>query len=530
MLKSEGPRYSRRDLLRLGGGAVAGSAAAYLLSACGSAADASVERTSTAGRLAAASHVGVAKVAPPKLVSRPTVSSGPVQSYRSRPDLSPATITVNTYKPGQAPGLIFMDSHNGVGQQGPMILDQTGQLVWFEPLSANRSPAKRAFNVLVQTYRGRPVLTWFEGAVVNGHGVGEYVIADTSYREITRVRAANGYQGDLHEFLITPQGTAFLTCYGTARADLRRFGGPANGAYYYGVAQELDLKTGKVLFEWRSDEHVPLEESYAPIIQKDAVPWDYFHINSVSPDTDGNVLVSSRCTYTVYKIDRRTGKEIWRMGGKQSDFSFGPGAHFSWQHDSRRQADGTITIFDNGAGFFRTEPQSRGLVLNLDLRSKRVNLVRQYLHPGGPVSAAALGSVQVLPNGHVFMGWAVNAGFSEFGPDGEVLLDGQLTAPCESYRAFRQAWHAQPATPPAVVARRSGAAMTVYASWNGATEVGSWLVLGGAHPGSLSPLGTAPKAGFESQIQVPSASAYVAVQALSSKGQVLGRSAAVSVS
>ncbi|MDA8376010.1 MAG: hypothetical protein M0Z50_02845, partial [Planctomycetia bacterium] len=117
------------------------------------------------------------------------------------------------------------------------------------------------------------------------------------------------------------------------------------------------------------------------------------------------------------------------------------------------------------------------------------------------------------------MGWAVDAGFSEFGPDGEVLLDGQLTAPCESYRAFRQTWQAQPTRPPAVAAQHSGAAMTVYASWNGATEVGSWLVLGGARPSSLSPLGTAPKAGFESQVQVPSATAYVAVQALSSKGK-----------
>src|SRR5215213_973358 len=72
----------------------------------------------------------------------------------------------------------------------------------------------------MQYYQGRPALTWWEGRVVAGHGVGEYVIFDGSYHEIARVRAGNGYRGDLHEFLITPQDTALLTAYVSTPTDL----------------------------------------------------------------------------------------------------------------------------------------------------------------------------------------------------------------------------------------------------------------------------------------------------------------------
>jgi len=485
-------RLSRRDVLRWGGALAAGSAVSSL-TGCG----------------------------------RPP--AGTVQEFRSYPGLHPAVVDVDTYRPGQAPGLVLMDSHFGPGQQGPIIVDGNGDLVWFRALS-NSGASMRAFNLRAGTYLGEPVLTWWEGDVVSGHGQGHYEVVGADYEQVARVEAGNGYLGDLHEFFVTPQGTAFFSCYGTSQADLSSLGGAKDATYFYGVAQEVDVKTGKVLFQWRSDEHVAFSESYAPVPKDGATPWDYFHINSICPSGDGDLLISGRHTWGVYKVSRSTGKVAWRMGGKESDFSFGPGATYAWQHDVTQQPNGTITVFDNGTGLYVTQPGSRGLVLSLDTAARKVNLVRQYPHPGNALRAGALGSVQVLPDGHVFMGWGVHAWYTEFGPDGSALLDGHLAGTGTlSYRAFRSVWTGRPAGPPAVAAERQGAGMTVFAAWNGATEVNSWLVLAGKHPSGLDRIGTAAKAGFETVIPVKTWSPYVAVAAMDAGGKQLGRSPTVRV-
>ena len=448
--------------------------------------------------------------------------------FRSRPDLELAVPQVSTNRPGQDPGLILLDTHGGPGGQGPLILDSTGQPVWFKQISLDADPYKRAFNVRAGKYRGKPVLSWFEGAVVNEHGEGHYVIANSSYSTVKTVEAGNGYVGDLHEFFLTPQGTAYFTCYGLGHADLRTYGGKANGAFYYGVAQEVDVATGKVLFQWRSDQHVSLDDSYATPEQYGSEPWDYFHINAISLDDDGDLLICSRNTWAMYKVSRSTGEIVSRIGGKQSDFSFAPGAAFAWQHDARAQPDGTITVFDNGAGNVVTQPQSRALVLSLDRSSNTVELVHQFPHPGGALSTESLGSVQVLESGHTFIGWGARAWFSELGPAGQVLLNGRLAGNTTlSYRAFRSSWTGTPGDQPDIAVDAVGSSTTVYASWNGATEVAGWAVLGGANKNHLSALGTAAKAGFETEIVVPQRPAYIAVAALDASGHQLGRSGTV---
>src|SRR5215211_4460286 len=140
-----------------------------------------------------------------------------VRNFRSRPDLHPPTIDIVTQAHATAPGYIFVAPKEGFGQNGPMILDNSGQPVWFHPLQRR---IERAMDFKVQRYQGEPVLTFWEGVRNGGYGLGEYVIADSSYREITRVRAGNGYQGDHHEFLITPQETALITIFGWVRRDL----------------------------------------------------------------------------------------------------------------------------------------------------------------------------------------------------------------------------------------------------------------------------------------------------------------------
>ncbi len=454
--------------------------------------------------------------------SAPAQPNG-VMTFRSRPDLSPPTVEVTTHAHDTAPGYVFVAPKKGVGQYGPMILDDSGQLVWFRPL---RDKDEYAMDFKVQSYRGEPVLTWAEGRVVAGHGLDQYVVLDSSYREITRLRAGNGYVGDHHEFLITPRDTALLTIYASTPADLSLVGGPRNSEVLDGIAQEVDIETGEVLFEWHSLDHVGLDESYRKASKDSRWPFDYFHINSIDVDHDSNLLVSAKGTCTVYKINRSTGEVMWRLGGEKSDFNMGLGTRTAYQHDARRQPDGTITIFDNGADP-KVHDQSRGIVVELDEDKMTATLVSEYTHPDR-LLAGSQGNMQVLPNGNVFIGWGNQPIFSEFNSDGELLFDASFPPKHESYRAFSFQWNGQPSDRPAVAAERGpDDEVTLYASWNGATEVATWEVLAGPGPERLKPVGLAPREGFETAITVEITEAYVGVRAKNSSGRVLGISAPI---
>ena len=445
-------------------------------------------------------------------------------TFRSRPDLSPPTLEVAKEAHDTASGYVFIAPEQGdTGQGGSLIIDNRAQVVWFRPLRHPIKPSSRAMNFQVQTYRGRPVLTW-------GETPGEYVIFDDSYNEIARFGAANGYNGDHHEFLISPQDTALITIYDRVPRDLSYFGGSKNGVVVQGIVQELDIETGEVLFEWHSLEHVGLEETYGkPGEDKDYPGIDYFHINSIDVDHDNNLLISARKTSAVYKIDRESGEIIWRLGGKKSDFEMGPGARFAFQHDARRQPDGTISIFDNGStifrnGFAKAVEESRAIVLELDEQKMKASLVREYTHPD-KLYADAAGNVQILPNGNAFVGWGRALTISEFSEDGKLLFDAKLPPQNRSYRAFRFPWSAKPSDRPAAAAERtSEEEVRVYASWNGATEVESWEVLAGRHPGRLKFLGSVPRDGFETAMAVRTSDPYVAVRAQDRAGGGLGTS------
>ena len=460
----------------------------------------------------------------PKVWPLPSVSPVPpkgVWAFRSRPDLSPAAVDVTTTQAHEdtAPGYLFVALKEGAGEHGPMIIDDLGQLVWFGKYRSAR-------DFKMQYYQGRPVLTWWEGRVVAGHGVGEYVIFEDSYREIARVRAGNGYQGDLHEFLITSQDTALLTAYNPVPAHLSAVGGPKYAAVWDGIAQEVDIETGEVLFEWHSLDHVGIEESYIEPPSDPRYSYDYFHINSIDVDHDGNLLVSARNTWSVYKVERKSGEVLWRLGGKNSDFEMGPGTRSAFQHDARRHQDGTISIFDNGA-HPKVHEESRGIVVELDEEKMSAKLVREYTSPQKRLSTSQ-GNMQILPNSNVLIGWGSGPFITEFSHDGQPLLDAHYPPDGESYRAFCFPWSGYPIEDPAVaVERLSAEKVKLYASWNGATEVESWEVLAGPHPDRLELAGAVPRDDFETAMLVQTSHSYFAVRAKEHSGRVLGTSAPV---
>jgi hypothetical protein len=228
----------------------------------------------------------------------------------------------------------------------------------------------------------------------------------------------------------------------------------------------------------------------------------------------------------VYKIDRTTGAIVWRLGGKQSDFAMGTGATFSWQHDARRQADGTLTIFDDGA----SPGHSRGIVLRLDEQAKTATLVRAFEHPA-PLLARSQGNMQVLPGGNVLIGWGDAGYVSEFSANGKIVFDATYPAAVQSYRNYRQAWTGRPADLPAAAAVSGpGGSVTAFASWNGATEVATWDVLAGPSAGALKLAGSVPRSGFETSIPVRGPAQWVQVVARNARGAVLGSSPIVNVS
>src|SRR5215213_1606413 len=417
-----------------------------------------------------------------------------VRTFRSRPDLSPPYIEITTQAHDTASGYIFVAAKKGSGQDGPMIVDDLGRPVWF-------SKDRYATDFKVQRYKGRPVLTWWEGKIVAGHGVGEYFIFDDSYREITRVQAGNVYRGDLHEFSITPQDTALLTAYVPTKTDLSPIDGPKDGMAWEGIAQEIDIETGRVLFEWHSLEHVGIEESYIELPEDPDYLYDYFHITSIDVDFDGNLLISARNTWSVYKVERTSGEVMWRLGGKKSDFDMGPGTRSAFQHDARRHQDGTISIFDNG-----THPQvhveSRGILVGLDKQKMGAKLVREYTSPKKRLSTSQ-GNMQLLPNSNVLIGWGSGPYISEFYYDGELLLNVRFPPNDESYRAFRFAWSGYPDDDPTVALEEGpNDKVKIYASWNGATEVATWEVLTGPRPSRLESVGSVPRDGFETAMLV----------------------------
>ncbi len=470
--------------------------------------------------------------------------------YVSRPDLTPVTVEIAATpeflalgpKAGYIfcapktplaanPGTATSAAHGAFPQgatSGLMILDTSGDLVWFEPLPA---PNEIPFNFRVQTYKGRPTLTWFQGAVIDAHGAGHCVLADNTYQQIGQV-VSTGYPCDLHEFIITPEDTALHTAYDDS--SVQHNGIPV----FVGHAQEVDIATNELLFDWASYPKVGLDLSYT---QPSRTYFDYFHINSIDlwPGPERDLLISARNTSAVYLVDRQTKQVIWQLGGKGSDFSMGPGSRFWFQHDARALADGSgLSLFDDASAPC-PETFASGKVLDVDMDAMTATLRHRYLHADGEINTPSQGNCQLLANsGHV-VGWGFRPYFSVYAPSSAetlgapLLMDGRFPPGADSYRTFLFEWRGNPLqNQMAVVVRPAALAgrLTAWVSWNGATEVVAWRVNGGPSTAAMSPLVTAPKVGFETAIDfIGEGASYFDVEAIDATGQILGRTSQVTV-
>ena len=473
-----------------------------------------MERRQTRKEFLAAAATGVAALSLPGRALAFLDSPVGVATYVTEPSFRVPTLTVNKLA-SPSPGYVFATTLNGPGQRAPMIVDNTGEVVWFLPLD------EVPVNFRTQVYRGETVLTWWQGSFTQlATGQGSSVIVDDTYSQVAVVEAGNGYKADPHEFLLTPQGTALMTIYNAVAADLSSVGGSTSGTVLDSIVQEVDVASGAVLFEWHSLQHIPLTDTYAPLLD----PCDYFHVNSIDVDLDGNLIVSARNTSAVYKLDRKSGAVLWTLGGRSGDFQLGPRAFFMYQHDARTHPDGTLTLYDDGPS--SSSQQSRAIRLGLDTSSMQALLLQEFDHPT-PLMSSAMGNAQVLPNGNVMVGWGTAPYITEFDPLGDVQFDASFDGKAWNYRAFRNTWAGRPATKPAIVARRRVGGATVHVSWNGSTETAYWRIAGGPAPDAVAPLTTVPAAGFETAVAVAGSHRVLQATALDSRKRPLASSAAV---
>ena len=497
--------------------------------------------------------------------SSSSASSPPAWTFVTEPDLAPVKVEVLKNSLSDKSGLILTAPYApgaATGQTGTYITDVDGNPVWFKPVP-DTSVTNLGFRV--QTYQGKPVLTTWQGTAA---GSPEYqnlpmaapepgacfYIYDQSYQVIKTVSAADGWTADLHEFVLTPNGTALFLTFKTVAKDLTPYGGPKDGSVGdYGI-QEIDLATGKLVFSWDMLEHVSLKDSYetaASANSTDGNVWDVFHPNSLDVGPSGELLVSLRNMWAGYAVDRTSGDILWQLNGKQQSDETWPlitpakDARFSWQHMLRFRGANQISLFDDACcgtaanGKDEKAPgTSRGLLLTIDQATRTASVATTMYHDPA-LSVSSQGAVQELENGDWFVGWGIQPYFSQFGasgntakaPSANLLYDAKLSGDMFSYRAFRYTWVGTPTTAPKIVAQSKEGKTTVYASWNGSTETVAWQVLGGDAPSELGTVvATTPRVGFETSIAVPGSAQYYQVKALDKAGQVIGTSAVVAAS
>ena len=473
----------------------------------------------------------------------PTTDQSLLQ-FKSRPDLYPPRLFINRTEDGITPGYIFMAPYQSF-QNSAAIYDQDGSLIWY---GWGVTGGANVHDFKVCPYNGSDHLCFYQGVQYPGYARGQAVIMDTSLRPIRTVTALNGLSAlDQHEFNIVGD-SALTTIYHPERYDLSAFKIGGEGWILNSVFQDVNLTTGELSFEWSAIEHVALSEGYVSPNQTEvagtgfaaASPWDYFHINSVDKNNDGDYLVSARHASTLYKINGQTGQIIWRCGGKLSDFQILNGLKWSYQHNaqwlSHNASTDIISFFDNASnGADQSANHSAGYIvqLNHDASPPTVELLHSYPAPEDIPVSASQGNLQVLnphdwANSNTFAGWGSQPYVTEHAPDGRILYQANVASNGKmNYRAYKFNITLTPTDSPALYtyALSPNANTTYYMSWNGATELARWRIYGrAACDSSWTLINDIPRDDFETAYTAQGYQEFGMVEAVASNGTGLRNS------
>lgn len=324
-----------------------------------------------------------------------------------------------------------------------VIVSNTGALKYYEKINEGVP-----FNFSVASNGMLTYGTMSEYYDFGGGGDTEFKMMDDTYNVVDQFSMGNGYTSDFHEFQYMPNGHVFMVAYDLQPVDMSKLvdGGHPGALVAGSVIQELDTY-GDVIFQWRSWDHYDLLDSYADLTKS---VFDAIHINSIELDlSDLNIIVSSLALAEATKIDRNTGEIIWRMGGKNNQFTFQNESedhaplYFMFQHDIRRLKNGNITIFDGGDSERRK--YSRAVEYKIDEENKTATKVWEY-RKDPDIYSPNMGSVQRLANGNTVIGWGLASMYgdpmiTEVDSVGNVVAELTFDKPLTtSYRAMKFDW------------------------------------------------------------------------------------------
>ncbi|KAI1828971.1 hypothetical protein DTO027I6_10194 [Penicillium roqueforti] len=462
--------------------------------------------------------------------------------YKSRPDIYPPVFKVEKSDPNKlSPGYIFITPYE-LSNPGPYIFDNTGELVWS---GWGTSGPGNAHGMHVCKYNGADHLCFFQGNQQKGYCRGHGIIMNKQYRVVRSVQPGGGMaSSDMHEFRPINGGkSALLTIYQQRQFDMTPWNVKTGvGWLMESVFQEVDVETNKVLFEWRSLDHVDPSMSYTWPAHTDTSgtglnvhePWDYFHINSVDKNADGDYLISSRHTCAIYKVSGKDGSVLWRLHGAQPTFK-NINFSFSQQHDARwlfeNATHSVVSLYNNGYnGFNRTHTYSAGMIILIDHVENTALQLRDYAPIHHDLVSSSQGNLQMLPNRNVFIGWGNNPFVSEHDEAGNLLFWGAFAKDTVmNYRAMKFEWGGMPTDSPALWTYSRTAEpispTSFYVSWNGATLVKTWRFYGAMNltwPWTL--LDEVAKTGFETEYTNASFYLWSKVEGIDKEGKVLGKS------
>ncbi|CAG8240684.1 unnamed protein product [Penicillium salamii] len=463
------------------------------------------------------------------ILSALATSSITQSTYRSRPDLAPPQLNITVPAPNaNGSEYVFLAPYstgNTLDRPGPYIYRKDGDLVW----AGTGYYAGFVANFHTTTYQGKAVLQAFQGNFDGSHGegFGQSVLLDQNYEHVVTSIGANHRITSIHEFNVIDGKSALIEVFDITSKDLSAYGGNSsqqwlgNGIFqglphgaigYLRVANEatdVDIATGDLVFEWNALDHVDPSESQITLGSTSSnsglsfgQAWDYFHINSVDKNHEGDYLLSSRHTSTIFKINGTDGSIIWRLGGKKSTFTqignwtFGFQHHARWHPQLSQPGTEVFSFFDNsGDGKITLNNVSRALVVQLNHTDHTATLLRKATAPYG-LQARSQGNAQLLSEDRIFVNWGSEGAVTEFGADNQVLYHAFIQSGL-SYRGFLGNWTGTPTEAPALVALKSSPNLVkVYVSWNGDTETKAWRFYY-VHGGKKSRIGQVKRNSFE---------------------------------
>jgi hypothetical protein len=384
-------------------------------------------------------------------------------------DFPHINITVNS---NPAPEYIFIDNRGGAGQCYNVIFDNSGSPVWYQRMPDERRDMKVQRNGVL-TLLARDNGQYFYGL-------------NTNYERIAEYSTVNGYSVDEHELQVLADGTYFLIGLHGENVDLSRY---LSGGSTVGVTENCIQQftpAGELIFQWRAWDH--LDVAGQQYVVNAANPGDFPHMNAIDVDTDGHILLSSRNTSEVTKINRDTGEIIWRLGGTHNQFTYvnDPLSGPRNQHAIRSVGTNRYTLFDNGDGH---SPQvSRAVEYQLNPTNLTATVVWQY--PATPTTSLFshyMGNAQRLSNGNTLINWAVGnlPKLTEVRPNGTKAFEMNWVNQYEAYRVWRCPWRGAARKPYLILEAYPDNVTLIYNQF-GDTNVVTYRIYGGTSPQSTN--------------------------------------------